>query len=331
MAAGEHPVASLREAARPVARLREALAVEVLLDAVWRPAALLGWRHEDDGRCQVRVRLDWDGRPRVLWTPLTILRLPEPVAAPGPRAAAGAPADPPGSPRRTLPPPVPPPARPLVHRAARPPVRRVERVPPERPLPVADDVRLLHLQIELLKLQAWVREEGRRVVVVLEGARDAGQGGVAAALVEHLDPRTVTVVPAGAPDRAAHLPAAGHVVVFDRSWCGPLARDPARRDAPLRDLTTLERVLAGGGVLLVKLWFSAARPDADPVAEAALLGATSTAAAPWTVLAADDEGRARLEALRHVLSVVDYRGRRDDVVGRPDPLLVAPVPVAAEP
>ncbi|MEX5718215.1 hypothetical protein [Geodermatophilus maliterrae] len=320
MAAGE----------RPVALLREELAVEVLLDAVWRPAALLGWRHDDDGRCQVRVRLGWDGRPRVLWTPLPILRLPEPAAAAAPPAAAEPPAAS-ESPRRALPPPVPPPLRPLVHRAARSPVRRAERVPSERPLPAADDVRLLHLQIELLKLQAWVREEGRRVVVVLEGARDAGQGGTAAALVEHLDPRTVTVVPAGAPDRAAHLPAAGHVVVFDRSWFGPVVRDPAGRDAPLRDLTTLERLLTRGGVLLVKLWFSAAGADADPVAEAALLGATSTTTAPWTVLAADDERRARLEALRHVLSVLDYRGRRDDVVGRPDPLLVAPVPVAAEP
>jgi hypothetical protein len=79
-------------------------------------------------------------------------------------------------------------------------------------------------------------------------------------------------------------------------------------------------------VHLVKLWFSVARADADPAAEAALVGATSTAAAPWTVLADDDERRACLEALRHVLSVLDYRGRRDDVVGRPDPLLVAPVP-----
>jgi polyphosphate kinase 2 (PPK2 family) len=304
VAAGEHPVALLREA----------LAVEVLLDAAWRPAELLGWRHDDDGRCQVRVRLDWDGGSRVLWTPMALLRLPEPVAAPVPPT------------RRAAPPPVPPPVRPAVHRAARPPVRRPERVAPERLAPGADDVELLRLQVELLKLLAWVREEGRRVVVVLEGARDAGQGATAAALVEHLDPRAVTVVPAGAPDRAAHLPAAGRLVVFDRSWCGPATRDPAGRDAPLRDLTRLEESLAGGGVHLVKLWFSVARADADPAAEAALVGATSTAAAPWTVLAADDERRACIEALRHVLSVLDYRGRRDDVVGRPDPLLVAPVP-----
>ena len=314
MAPGEHPAAPLREAARPIALLREAVAVEVLLEATWRPAVLLGWRHEDDGRCRLRVRVDWDGGTRVLWAPLTLLRLPEPVAAPVP------------PPRRAVPPPVPPPVRQAVHRAARPPVRRPERVRRERPLPGADDVELLRLQVELLKLQTWVREEGRRVVVVLEGARDAGQGGTAAAFAEHLDPRTVTVVPAGAPDRAAHLPAVGQVVVFDRSWCGPAAGDPAGRDAPLRDLTALECALTGSGVSLVKLWFSVARADADPVAEAALIGATSTAAAPWTVLAADDERRARIEALRHVLSVLDYRGRRDDVVGRPDPLLVAPVP-----
>ena len=131
---------------RPVALLREELAVEVLLDAVWRPAALLGWRHDDDGRCQVRVRLGWDGRPRVLWTPLPILRLPEPAAAAAPPAAAEAapapvaapdPAGPAGGPARardlpaagglrTLPPQIPLPRR---TPSPPPPEERLRREP----------------------------------------------------------------------------------------------------------------------------------------------------------------------------------------------------------
>ncbi|SFP21936.1 Polyphosphate kinase 2, PPK2 family [Geodermatophilus dictyosporus] len=291
---------------RPVALLREALAVEVLLDATWHPAELLGWRHDGPGTARLRVRLDWDGDPRVLWTPLTLARLPVPGAVPAPRRS--------------------PPALPAPHRAAHPPVRRAAPSPPAPPAGTSSpsSAAELRLQVELLKLQAGVREERRRVVVVLEGSRDAGQQGIAAALVEHLDPRWARVV-TDAPDRAALLPRPGGLLVADRCWCGPA---PVAVD----ELVARERALLADGVQLVKLWCSVRRPDADPVAEAALVGATSTPGAPWTVLAADDEPRARLAALRQVLSTVDYRGRSDDVLGRPDPLLVAAVPpLAARP
>jgi polyphosphate kinase 2 (PPK2 family) len=121
------------------------------------------------------------------------------------------------------------------------------------------------------------------------------------------------------PDRTAPLPPPGGILVADRCWCGPA---PVAVD----ELVARERALLAGGVQLVKLWCSVRRPDTDPVAEAALVGATSTPGAPWTVLAADDEPRARLAALRHVLTAVDYRGRSDDVLGAPDPLLVVAVP-----
>ncbi|WP_106276940.1 hypothetical protein [Geodermatophilus tzadiensis] len=286
---------------RPVALLREALAVEVLLDATWHPALLLGWRHDGPDDARLRVRLDWDGAPRVLWVPLTLVRLPVPGAVPAPRRSS--------------------PALPAPHRAAHPPVRRAAPSPPASPLPSPPAVppaAELRLQVELLKLQAGVREERRRVVVVLEGSRDAGQQGIATALVEHLDPRWARVV-TDAPDGTAPLPPPGGILVADRCWCGPA---PVAVD----ELVARERALVAGGVQLVKLWCSVRRPDTDPVAEAALVGATSTPGAPWTVLAADDEPRARLAALRHVLTAVDYRGRDDDVLGPPDPLLVAAVP-----
>ncbi|WP_175471641.1 hypothetical protein [Geodermatophilus telluris] len=295
---------------RPVALLREALAVEVLLDGTWHPAELLGWRHDAPDSARLRVRLDRDGGPRVLWVPPALVRLPVPGAVPAPRRSA--------------------PALPAPHRAAHPPVRRsAPAAPSDAPVapPAAGasaggtSAAELRLQVELLKLQAWVREERRRVVVVLDGGRDAGQAGIAAALVEHLDPRWARVV-TGAADRAALLPSPCGILVADRCWCGPA---PVAVD----ELVARERALLDGGVQLVKLWCSVRRPDADPVAEAALVGATSTPGAPWTVLAADDEPRARLAALRHVLAALDYRGRSDDALGRPDPLVVAAVPPLA--
>ncbi|MGY1606550.1 polyphosphate kinase 2 family protein [Geodermatophilus sp. SYSU D00700] len=211
------------------------------------------------------------------------------------------------------------------------------------------------LQIELLKLQRWVEERRRRVAVVVEGRAAAGTGAFVRHVTEHLDPRTVRVVPAaGRPSTPlrlalAHVPAAGEVVLFDRSWYGRPAVEAATGDeGRLPSLAASGQPLVDGGLHLVKLWFSVSRGEQrtrlalrrDPPAltvadlavldrwddharaEQAVLAATSTPRAPWTVVGANDERRARLEAMRLVLAGLGHAGRRDDVVGRPDPLLV---------
>jgi polyphosphate kinase 2 (PPK2 family) len=344
-------------------------AVELFLDGAWRRAEMLGWRHDGEERCRARVRLGSGTARRVVWAPLTLLRLPEPEPPSEPQPGTGtAPTavDPPvvPVPRAALPPvpaaPVPTaPALPGPHRTAAAagrlpsgqagagtavPCRRPETWREDRPHPAPlrrreYELDLRRLQIELLKLHREVVERGRRVVVVVEGRAAAGVSGTIRRFAEHLDPRRVRVVADGCTERGGHLPAAGEIVLFDRSWCGD--------GAALPELRAAEQALVDGGTSLVKLWLSVSRgeqrtrlgmrrPDGQPTpddlavldrwddvtaAREALFAATSTAAAPWTVILADDRRRARLEAVRHVLSVLGA----GDAAGRPDPRIVVPV------
>ncbi|SNS68703.1 Polyphosphate kinase 2, PPK2 family [Geodermatophilus saharensis] len=357
----------------PVASLAEAQPVELHLDGAWRAAALLGWRHDADGRCRVRVRVARAGVPRVVWAPLELLRLPGPAPAARPDVVVPVP-------RGSLPPP---------HRAAAPASRPRgtgsadagrwtlgRAVPegtrtPQRPGTWREDhpypellrrrdyePQLCRLQLELLKLQRQVEEHRRRVAIVVEGRDAAGTSGFVRCATEHLDPRTVRVV--AAPERPqgparlslAHLPAAGEIVLFDRSWFGRPAVEAGTGDA-LPAAAASEQLLVAGGLHLVKLWFAVSRGEQrtrlalrrDPPAltagdlavldrwddhtgaEQAVLGTTSTPSAPWTVVRANDRRRARLEGLRHLLSVLDHPGRHDDGVGPPDPLVVVPAAV----
>jgi polyphosphate kinase 2 len=230
------------------------------------------------------------------------------------------------------------------------------------------------LQIELLELQAWVRHARQRVAIVFEGRDAAGKGGAIKRFTEHLNPRGSRVVALGEPTErergqwylqryVQHLPAAGEIVLFDRSWYNRAGVERVmgyctdeEYEAFLREAPEFERMLVADGLHLVKLWFSVSRGEQhtrfanrerDPVrrwklsptdlagldrwdaytaAKEAMFAATSTPHAPWTVVRANDKKRARLEAMRHVLSVIDYTGRSDDVVGRPDPLIVRPAP-----
>jgi polyphosphate kinase len=133
---------------------------------------------------------------------------------------------------------------------------------------------LLQLQLELVKMQQWVRDEGQRIVVVIEGRDAAGKGGVVKRIVEHLNPRWCRVVALPVPsDRErtewyfqryiAHLPAGGEIVVFDRSWynragvehvMGMCTDEEYRRF--LRQCPAFERMLIDDGMILVKYWFS---------------------------------------------------------------------------
>ena len=228
------------------------------------------------------------------------------------------------------------------------------------------------LQIELLKLQEWVRESGERLVILFEGRDAAGKGGTIKRFMEHLNPRDAKVVALVKPNEReatqwyfqrwlAHLPAAGEMVLFDRSWYNRAGVERvmsfcSRKEYLefLRQVPELERMLVRSGIRLVKFWFSVSQNEqrtrfavrqVDPVrqwklspmdiasldkwdeyteAKEAMFFWTDTADAPWTVVKSNDKKRARLEAMRHVLNRFDYAEKDRGVVGVPDPLIVGP-------
>ncbi|HET6294777.1 MAG TPA: polyphosphate kinase 2, partial [Kribbella sp.] len=228
------------------------------------------------------------------------------------------------------------------------------------------------LQIELLKLQKWSQSNGLRHVLVFEGRDAAGKGGTIKRFMEHLNPRGARVVALEKPtDRERtqwyfqryikHLPAAGELVLFDRSWynracvervmgfCSDDDYQEFMRQAP-----EFERMLVRSGILLVKLWFSVSQAEQqtrftirqiDPVrqwklsptdlaaldkwgdyteAKEAMFHYTDTPHAPWTVVKSNDKKRARLEAMRHVLSLYDYTDKDFELVANPDPKILGP-------
>ncbi|RQX03958.1 polyphosphate kinase 2 [Micromonospora arida] len=228
------------------------------------------------------------------------------------------------------------------------------------------------LQIELLKLQDWIKESGERLVILFEGRDAAGKGGTIKRFMEHLNPRGASVVALAKPDEReaaqwyfqrwlAHLPAAGEIVLFDRSWYNRAGVERvmgfcSRKEYLefLRQAPELERMLVRSGIRLVKFWFSVSQNEqrtrfairqVDPVrqwklspmdiasldrwdeyteAKEAMFFWTDTADAPWTVVKSNDKKRARLEAIRHVLHRFDYTGKDPDVVGTPDPQIIGP-------
>ncbi|MEV1025887.1 polyphosphate kinase 2 [Streptomyces sp. NPDC050264] len=234
------------------------------------------------------------------------------------------------------------------------------------------------LQIELLKLQKSVRDQGRRVVVVCEGRDAAGKGGTIKRFTERLNPRGARVVALDKPtEREArewyfqryvtHLPAAGEIVFFDRSWynragvepvmgfCTPQQHQQFLQQAPL-----FEKMLTDDGVVLIKFWFSVSRTEqrtrfairqVDPVrqwklsatdmasldlwdaythAKVEMFRTTDTDHAPWTVVKTNDKRRGRLEAMRHLLLRFDYEARDENAVGKADPLVIGPADTLLE-
>ncbi len=227
------------------------------------------------------------------------------------------------------------------------------------------------LQVELLKLQSWVQETGQRVVMLFEGRDAAGKGGTIKRFMEHLNPRGARVVALNKPTEREksqwffqryieHLPAAGEIVMFDRSWynragvervmgfCTPYEYLEFMRQCP-----DLERMLVRSGIWLFKYWFSVTREEQlrrfasrmhDPLkqwklspvdrqslnkwdeyteAKEAMFFYTDTADAPWTVIRSNDKKRARLNAMQHFLSIMPYPEKDHRVVHGPDPNIVS--------
>ena len=226
------------------------------------------------------------------------------------------------------------------------------------------------LQVELLKVQKWVKESGQKIMILFEGRDAAGKGGTIKRFMEHLNPRGAQVIALEKPTEAEqtqwyfqrylnHLPSAGEIVMFDRSWYNRAGVervmgfcDPGDYLEFMRQCPEIERMLVRSGILLFKYWFSVTRQEQrkrfesrsnDPLkqwklspidkasldkwddyteAKEAMFFYTDTADAPWTIIKSDDKKRARLACMRHFLSTLPYEGKDQEVVGEPDPYLV---------
>jgi polyphosphate kinase 2 len=210
------------------------------------------------------------------------------------------------------------------------------------------------LQRELVKLQEWVYEKGLRVCVLFEGRDAAGKGGAIKRIVERTNPRVVQVVALDKPDDreetqwyfqryVEHLPAAGEIVLFDRSWYNRAGVErvmgfctEAQYIEFLRSCPDFERMLVRSGIILLKYWFSVSDDEQErrfqrridnvekrwklsPMdlesrarwvdyskAKDTMFAATDTKECPWWVVDADDKRKARLNSIRHLLGSVPY-------------------------
>ncbi|HOK65690.1 MAG TPA: polyphosphate kinase 2 [Anaerohalosphaeraceae bacterium] len=211
------------------------------------------------------------------------------------------------------------------------------------------------LQIELVKLQEWIKHKGLKVVVLFEGRDAAGKGGVIKRITQKLNPRICRVVALGTPTEkektqwyfqryVAHLPSAGEMVLFDRSWynragvervMGFCTEEEYREF--LRSCPEFERMLIRSGIILIKYWFSVSDEEQerrfqarleDPTkrwklspmdlesrarwveyskAKDEMFAHTDIKQAPWYVVEADDKRRARLNCIAHLLSMIPYK------------------------
>jgi polyphosphate kinase 2 len=213
---------------------------------------------------------------------------------------------------------------------------------------------LARLQIELVKLQAWIKYKGLKVVVIFEGRDAAGKGGTIKRITEPLNPRTCRVAALPAPtDRqktqwyfqryAAHLPAAGEMVLMDRSWYNRAGVEKvmgfctaAEYEEFMRSCPEFERMLKRSGIILIKYWFSVSDKEQErrfqlrlteptkrwklsPMdlesrkkwvefskAKDVMFAHTDIKQAPWYVVNSDVKKHARLNCITHLLSLIDY-------------------------
>jgi len=225
--------------------------------------------------------------------------------------------------------------------------------------------KLRKLQVELCKLQDWVRDKGLRVILVFEGRDGAGKGGTIKAITERVSPRVFRVVALPAPsDREKtqmymqryleHFPAAGEIVIFDRSWynragvehvMGFCTKEQHRRFLEL--CPVLESYIASSGIMLLKFWLEVSNEEQerrfqaridDPLrqwklspmdlpsrnrwydysrARDMMLDATDTDEVPWHIVRADDKKRARLNCISHLLRLISYKEVRKKKVKLP--------------
>ena len=219
---------------------------------------------------------------------------------------------------------------------------------------------LTKLQIELLKFQNHVKEEGLKVLMIFEGRDAAGKGGTIKRITEHLNPRGARVVALEKPSDiertqwyfqryTQHLPSAGEIVFFDRSWYNRAGVEPVmgfctteEHHEFLREVPEFEKMLVKSGIILMKFYFSVSKKEQakrfkkreiDPlkqyklspvdkesqnlwdkytIAKFSMLMASNTDTAPWTVIRSDNKKRARLNCIRYILSNVEYKNKIEE-------------------
>ncbi|MDZ7704669.1 MAG: polyphosphate kinase 2 [Trueperaceae bacterium] len=224
---------------------------------------------------------------------------------------------------------------------------------------------LKKLQIELAKLQRWVQERGLKVVVVFEGRDAAGKGGTITRITQRMNPRVCRVVALGKPTEreqtqwyfqryVQHLPAAGEIVLFDRSWYNRAGVERVmgfcneeQVEEFFRTCPEFERMLVRSGIILIKYWFSVSqdvqeerfrsrmedrtkRWKLSPMdlesrsrwveyskAKDEMFRYTAISQAPWYVVDGDNKKKARLNCIHHLLSQIDYRDLTPDPVEMP--------------
>jgi len=229
------------------------------------------------------------------------------------------------------------------------------------------------IQAELLKVQHWALETGQKFVLLFEGRDAAGKGGTIKRFMEHLNPRHARVVALNKPTDEEksqwyfqryinHLPSAGEIVLYDRSWYNRAGVErvmgfcePSEYLEFMRQTPELERMLVRSGIKLYKYWFSVTQDEQkarfasrenDPLkqwklspidkaslnkwddyteAKEAMFFYTDTADAPWTVVKSNDKKRARINTMLHFLSTLDYPDKDLSIAHAPDPLIVSHV------
>jgi polyphosphate kinase len=228
------------------------------------------------------------------------------------------------------------------------------------------EAELARLHIELVKLQEWIKYQGLKVVIIFEGRDAAGKGGTIKRITESLNPRICRVVALGTPTErektqwyfqryVPYLPAAGEMVLFDRSWYNRagvervmgFCTEEEYRDF-LRSCPEFERMLVRSGIILIKYWFSVSDQEQErrfqariddrtkrwklsPMdlqsrerwveyskAKDAMFASTDIKQAPWYVVNSDSKPRARLNCITHLLSLIPY----EDLT--PEPLVLPP-------
>ena len=214
---------------------------------------------------------------------------------------------------------------------------------------------LQKLQIELVKLQDWIQHKGLKVVVIFEGRDAAGKGGVIKRISQSLNPRVCKIVALGTPSSreksqwyfqryVPHLPSAGEMILFDRSWYNRAGVEHVMGFCTdkeykrfKKNCAGFERALVEDGVTLIKYWLTVSNKEQerrfrrrieDPVrqwklspmdlesrrrwydfsrARDAMMAATDTDYAPWTIVPSDDKRRARLNCIHHLLRAIPYK------------------------
>ncbi len=229
---------------------------------------------------------------------------------------------------------------------------------------------LKNLQIELLKFQNHVKAKGLKVLILIEGRDAAGKGGAIKRLIEHLNPRGYRVVALEKPSDVektqwyfqryiAHLPSAGEIVIFDRSWYNRAGVEPVMGFcAPqqhkdfLREVPLFENMISNSDIIFFKFYFSVSKDEqkkrfekrrSDPLkqyklapvdqksqelwdkytlAKYSMLLASNTPTCPWTIISSDDKKKARLNLLRFILSKVEYPNKKTGDFSKIDAKLV---------